>query len=55
MKATRQVLQHLRRILLQNEGGLTEGQLLACFIESRDEAALAALVKRHGRLGSLWS
>jgi RNA polymerase sigma factor (sigma-70 family) len=44
-----QVIQNLRRTLLQ-EGGPTDGQLLACFIEHRDEAAFAALVNRHGRL-----
>jgi RNA polymerase sigma factor (sigma-70 family) len=44
-----QVIQHLRRALLQ-EGGPTDGQLLDCFIAHRDEAAFAALVNRHGRL-----
>jgi RNA polymerase sigma factor (sigma-70 family) len=44
-----QFIQHVRRIMLdRDEAGLTDGQLLACFIESRDEAAFAALVKRHG-------
>src|SRR6516225_7464146 len=47
---TSQVIQHLRRVLLRDEAGLTDGQLLGCFIESRDEAAFAGLVKRHGRL-----
>jgi RNA polymerase sigma factor (sigma-70 family) len=43
------VIQYLRKAaLLQNEGGMTDGQLLTCFIEHRDEAAFAALVKRHG-------
>jgi RNA polymerase sigma factor (sigma-70 family) len=28
--------------------GLTDGELLGCFIEHRDEAAFAALVRRHG-------
>ena len=45
-----QVVQHLRQVLLQDEGGATDGQLLECFIEQRDEAAFAAIVKRHGRL-----
>jgi RNA polymerase sigma factor (sigma-70 family) len=47
---TSQVIQQLRRMLLQDEAGLTDGQLLGCFIEGRDEAAFAALVKRHGPL-----
>src|SRR5215467_10048434 len=46
---TGQVIQHLRKAVLpQDGGGMTDGQLLACFIERRDEAAFAALVKRHG-------
>jgi RNA polymerase sigma factor (sigma-70 family) len=44
-----EVIQHLRRIVLLREvSGLTDGQLLGCFIEQRDDAAFAALVKRHG-------
>jgi RNA polymerase sigma factor (sigma-70 family) len=50
--ATSQVseaLQHLRRaVLLQDGAGLTDGELLASFIDRRDEAAFAALVRRHG-------
>jgi RNA polymerase sigma factor (sigma-70 family) len=43
------VLQHLRRAVLLREGaGLTDGQLLGEFISRRDEAALAAVVRRHG-------
>jgi RNA polymerase sigma factor (sigma-70 family) len=46
---TRNVLQHLRRTaMLQDGAGLTDGQLLGCFIEQRDEIAFAALVRRHG-------
>ena len=45
----REIVQHLRRAaLLQDGAGLTDGQLLGCFIEHRDEAAFATLVKRHG-------
>src|SRR5260370_12631152 len=43
------VVQHLRRaILLQDGAGLTDGQLLGCYVEHRDETAFAALVRRHG-------
>jgi RNA polymerase sigma factor (sigma-70 family) len=43
------VIEHLRRaVLLHDEVGRTDGQLLGCFIERRDEAAFAALVRRHG-------
>jgi RNA polymerase sigma factor (sigma-70 family) len=44
-----EVISHLRRTVLLCDGaGLTDGQLLEGFISRRDEAALAALVKRHG-------
>jgi RNA polymerase sigma factor (sigma-70 family) len=44
-----EVVQHLRRAILRHdEAGLTDGQLLVRFIEQRDEAAVAALVRRHG-------
>jgi RNA polymerase sigma factor (sigma-70 family) len=43
------VLQHLRRAALPRDGaGMTDGQLLECFVDRRDEAALEALVRRHG-------
>ena len=52
--ATRQmneVIEHLRRtVLLQDVAGLTDGQLLACFVANRDEGALEALVRRHGAM-----
>src|SRR5262245_21106885 len=42
------VLDHLRRTLAPPDGGLTDGQLLARFIASRDEESFATLVRRHG-------
>jgi RNA polymerase sigma factor (sigma-70 family) len=45
----RQVMQTLRSATLPHEGaGLTDGQLLECYVRGRDEAAFAALVHRHG-------
>jgi RNA polymerase sigma factor (sigma-70 family) len=44
-----EVIQHLRRaVLLRDGAGLTDEQLLEDYISRRDEAALAALVRRHG-------
>jgi RNA polymerase sigma factor (sigma-70 family) len=44
-----EVVQHLRQVMLQHDGaGLTDGQLLGCFVDQQDEAAVAALVRRHG-------
>src|SRR5690348_8289434 len=49
MSQTSKVIQHLRQAMLSRDGaGLTDGQLLGCFVERRDEAAFAALVRRHG-------
>ena len=46
---TSDIVQHLRTALLRgDEAGLTDGQLLECFLGRRDEAAVAALVRRHG-------
>jgi RNA polymerase sigma factor (sigma-70 family) len=45
---TTSVIEHLRRAVLRDGSGLGDGELLGCFIERHDEAALAALVKRHG-------
>jgi hypothetical protein len=43
------VLRPLRRaVLLPDGGGLTDGQLLECFVTRRDEVAFEALVRRHG-------
>src|SRR5438270_657408 len=41
------VIQHLRTAILEHDGaGMTDGQLLDCFISRREEAALEALVHR---------
>jgi RNA polymerase sigma factor (sigma-70 family) len=45
---TSEVISHLRRTeLLRDGAGLTDAQLLADYLSRRDEAALAALVRRH--------
>ena len=39
----------LRQVVLGGNGaGLTDGQLLGCFVENREEAAFTALLHRHG-------
>jgi RNA polymerase sigma factor (sigma-70 family) len=45
---TSKVTEHLRRLVLQGWADATDGDLLRTFVQSRDDAALAALVKRHG-------
>ncbi len=43
------VMDRLRRAaLLRQRDGVGDGELLGCFLERHDEAALAALIKRHG-------
>jgi RNA polymerase sigma factor (sigma-70 family) len=43
------VIDYLRRaVLAEDEADRTDGQLLECFVSCRDEAAVAALVRRHG-------
>ena len=45
------VMQYLRESLAPREGtDRTDEQLLASFIEKRDEAAVAALIQRHGAM-----
>jgi RNA polymerase sigma factor (sigma-70 family) len=41
------VIQHLLADLRPDEDGMTDGELLAHFLSSRDDSALAALVRRH--------
>ena len=45
---TVEVIQHLRTAVLRDGAGPGDGQLLEQFVSRRDEAALAALVHRHG-------
>src|SRR3954451_15585984 len=43
------VIEHLRTaVILRDGAALGDAELLGCFVEDRDETALAALVKRHG-------
>ena len=44
-----QILQHLHSAVPAHEGaGLSDGQLLECFVSRREPAALELLVRRHG-------
>src|SRR6516162_9743534 len=52
--AMNKVAQYLRsQVLLPKGPALTDGQLLERYIACRDEAAFAALVRRHG--GMVWA
>jgi RNA polymerase sigma factor (sigma-70 family) len=44
------VLQHLLADLRPDRDGMTDGELLARFVRSRDEDALATLVRRHASM-----
>src|SRR4051794_40353192 len=44
---TSEIIRHLRAVL-QEEEGVTDGELLERFVSRHDEAALTALVQRHG-------
>ena len=37
-----------RAVIVQDGGSLTDGQLLEHFVNSRDDTAFEALVRRHG-------
>src|SRR6516162_7715318 len=46
-----EILPHLRRTVLRSDGaGMTDGELLECFVSGRDEGAFAALVRRHAAM-----
>jgi RNA polymerase sigma factor (sigma-70 family) len=44
------VIQRLRTAFGQDGAGMTDGELLTLFLDSRDEAPLAALVRRHASM-----
>src|SRR3954468_10940784 len=46
--AAQRLLPHLRRVALARDAETSDGSLLGAFIATRDEAAFAALVRRHG-------
>ncbi len=47
------VIRYLRRVVLRDDATKTDGELLASFIEKRDEAAFECLVSRYGPM--VWS
>src|SRR6202047_5444128 len=44
------VIQRLRTAFGQDGAGMTDGELLTLFLEGRDEAPRAALVRRHASM-----
>ena len=44
------LIQHLRRSVLEDGPGRTDGQLLDSFVRHKDDAALTALVRRHSSM-----
>src|SRR5262249_9749849 len=42
------IIEQLRAVVLRDGAGLTDGQLLDCYLAGREEAAFEALVRRHG-------
>jgi RNA polymerase sigma factor (sigma-70 family) len=45
----KRVVRCLRRLTLARDGGgMTDGQLLECFLATKEQAAFTALVRRHG-------
>src|SRR5688500_16164678 len=50
MTRVSEALRHLRRVMPWDAVGLTDGQLLERFLSGRDEAAMEALVRRHGSM-----
>src|SRR3984893_3956131 len=42
------VVRQLRHAALLDGGGLSGGELLECYLKHREDAAFAALVRRHG-------
>src|SRR5215475_3788677 len=43
-----ETIQLLRRVVLHEADGLTDGQLLESFFHHKDQAALALVIRRHG-------
>jgi DNA-directed RNA polymerase specialized sigma24 family protein len=43
-----EVIEHLRSAVVRGGGGPSDGQLLADYLDRRDHAAFAVLLRRHG-------